>query len=78
MPHTGAWRVGLLLMLVLGTYRDTDVDRDHPLAALLADLLLSGQGQRLGLSGLDEDDVAAGEERALELALHAVLAHDLG
>ncbi|MBV9351512.1 MAG: AAA family ATPase, partial [Mycobacterium sp.] len=47
---------------VVGTYRSTDLDRSHPLAAMLADLHRSagsGTANRLQLSGLDEDDVTA-------------------
>ncbi len=42
---------------VVGTYRSTDLDRSHPLAAMLADLHRDGTASRLNLSGLDEDDV---------------------
>nr|WP_208863287.1 BTAD domain-containing putative transcriptional regulator [Mycolicibacter icosiumassiliensis] len=44
---------------ILGTYRSTDLDRSHPLAAMLADLHRDGTAHRLALSGLDEGDVAA-------------------
>ena len=44
---------------ILGTYRSTDLDRSHPLAAMLADLHRDGSAHRLQLSGLDEDDVSA-------------------
>ncbi|OBK93883.1 BTAD domain-containing putative transcriptional regulator, partial [Mycobacterium sp. 1165178.9] len=42
---------------VLGTYRSTDLDRSHPLAATLADLHRDGTASRIALGGLDEDDV---------------------
>jgi DNA-binding SARP family transcriptional activator len=42
---------------IVGTYRSTDLDRSHPLAAMLADLHRDGTVNRLQLSGLDEDDV---------------------
>src|ERR1700761_6688298 len=42
---------------ILGTYRSTDLDRSHPLAAMLADLHRDGPAARLNLSGLDEADV---------------------
>ncbi|CAM3217535.1 BTAD domain-containing putative transcriptional regulator [Mycobacterium intermedium] len=42
---------------VVGTYRSTDLDRSHPLAAMLADLHRDGVAHRLQLSGLDENDV---------------------
>ncbi len=44
---------------IVGTYRNTDLDRSHPLAAMLADLHRDGTANRLNLSGLDEDDVTA-------------------
>lgn len=42
---------------IIGTYRSTDLDRSHPLAAMLADLHRDGTASRLNLGGLDEDDV---------------------
>ena len=44
---------------IVGTYRSTDLDRSHPLAAMLADLHRDGTATRISLSGLDEDDVSA-------------------
>ncbi len=44
---------------IIGTYRSTDLDRSHPLAAMLADLHRDGTANRLALSGLDEEDVTA-------------------
>ena len=69
-------------LLVVGTYRDTDLDRAHPLAGLLADLRRSEGVARLALSGLDLDGVirlvshAAGHELddnslALATMIHA-------
>lgn len=42
---------------IVGTYRSTDLDRSHPLAAMLADLHRDGTANRISLGGLDEDDV---------------------
>jgi class 3 adenylate cyclase len=56
-------------VLVTGTYRDTDLDRAHPLAGLLADLRRSPGVQRLALTGLDRDEV-------IRLVSHAA-GHDL-
>ncbi|MGV0796152.1 BTAD domain-containing putative transcriptional regulator [Mycolicibacterium elephantis] len=42
---------------IVGTYRSTDLDRSHPLAAMLADLHRDGSADRLALGGLDEDEV---------------------
>ncbi len=44
---------------VIVTYRSTDLDRSHPLSAMLADLHRDGTASRIQLSGLDEDDVSA-------------------
>lgn len=45
-------------LLVLGVYRDVEVDRDHPLAELIAEVRRNEPVDRLHLSGLDDDDVA--------------------
>ncbi len=50
-------------LLVVGTYRDLQLDRRHPLSQTLAELSRQGLGERLTLSGLSEEDVA----RFLEL-----------
>ena len=44
---------------IVGTYRSTDLDRAHPLAATLADLHRDGSADRLNLGGLDGRDVTA-------------------
>ena len=46
-------------LLVIGTYRDTEVGRRSPLTATLADLRRDGAVDRIGLRGLAEDEVAA-------------------
>jgi tetratricopeptide (TPR) repeat protein len=57
-----------LRLLVVGTYRDTDLTRAHPLTAMLADLRRETGVERLALHGLDEAAVvglvtaAAGHE----------------
>jgi class 3 adenylate cyclase/tetratricopeptide (TPR) repeat protein len=54
--------------MVLGTYRDTDLSREHPLTALLADLHREQGVERIKLTGLQATDVlglmeaAAGHE----------------
>lgn len=69
-------------VLVLGAYRDTDLDRSHPLAEMLADLRREASVERVSLGGLSLDEVraflvaAAGHEleedaRDLAAALHA-------
>jgi class 3 adenylate cyclase len=44
-------------VLVLGTYRDTDLDRKHPLAETLADLRRERLYARVQLKGLSEPEV---------------------
>lgn len=44
-------------MLVVGTYRDTDLSRSHPLSRLLADLRRDRRTERILLRGLDEEGV---------------------
>jgi class 3 adenylate cyclase len=46
-------------LLVLGLYRDSDLSRDHPLTALLADLHREHGVERLKLTGLQSEDVLA-------------------
>jgi class 3 adenylate cyclase/DNA polymerase III delta prime subunit len=69
-------------LLVVGTYRDTDLDRGHPLSEVLADLRRRDMVDRVPLIGLDEQGVVefleqtAGHEldergRALAGAIHA-------
>jgi class 3 adenylate cyclase len=48
-----------LRLLVLGTYRDSDLTRAHPLTAALADLRREAGVERLALHGLDEAGVVA-------------------
>src|SRR5437764_6199792 len=45
-------------LLVIGTYRDTDVDRTHPLSAMVGDLRRDPHVTRLALAGLDTAGVA--------------------
>ena len=51
-------------VLVIGIYRDSDLSRDHPLTALLADLHREQGVERLRLTGLETSDVAALMESA--------------
>jgi class 3 adenylate cyclase len=46
-------------LFVLATYRDTDLDRTHPLADVLADLRGQPGVERLDLQGLDEAEITA-------------------
>ncbi len=58
-------------LLVLGTYRDTDIGRGHQLTQLLPDLRRAGRGRRVALSGLAEDDVATMVAAAADRELDA-------
>ncbi len=51
-------------VMILGTYRDTDLDRSHPLAAALAEFRRIGAVQRVAIDGLDRDGVAQFLERS--------------
>lgn len=46
-------------LMVIGTYRDTDLGRTHPLAEVLADLRRLAGTERVALTGLDEAGVVA-------------------
>lgn len=50
-------------LLVVGTYRDTDIDRTHPFGTLLADLRRLDGVERILLSGLDGSEVREMLER---------------
>lgn len=51
-------------MLILGTYRDTDLDRSHPLADVLADLRRETCVERVDLTGLGLDEITSFMELA--------------
>jgi class 3 adenylate cyclase len=53
-----------LRVLIVGTYRDSELGRRHPLTDLLADLRRQGGVERLALSGLDAGGVASFVEQA--------------
>jgi class 3 adenylate cyclase/tetratricopeptide (TPR) repeat protein len=71
-----------MALLIVGTYRDSDIGRDHPLTNLLADLRRDSAVERLGLRGLSDDEAVVmmetlaghdleGPELALAHAVHA-------
>ena len=60
-----------LQVLVVATYRDTDLDRTHPLAEMLADLRREPGVERLALAGLDEQGVEAFIEHTAGHSLEA-------
>jgi class 3 adenylate cyclase len=51
-------------LLIVGTYRDTELAHDHPLTELLPDLRRQRGVERLSLAGLDQAGVAAYLEEA--------------
>jgi class 3 adenylate cyclase len=51
-------------VMVVGTFRDSELPHDHPLTALLADLHSEQGVQRMKLTGLDAEDVVALMEAA--------------
>ncbi len=52
-----------LPLLIVATYRDTDLDRTHPLAEMLADMRRQPGVERLMLQGLDDQGVRQFLER---------------
>jgi DNA-binding SARP family transcriptional activator len=48
-----------LPLLIIGTFRDSDVETEHPLAEALADLHRESGIERLALRGLDDDELLA-------------------
>src|SRR6185312_1020636 len=44
-------------LLIVGTYRDVEVDRSHPLSSVLAELVRGATVQRIRLRGLTADEV---------------------
>lgn len=62
-------RPAAMPLLILATYRDTDLDRSHPLSEVLADLRRESGVERLDLQGLDSDEVTAFMEHAAGHAL---------
>lgn len=51
-------------LLIVGTYRSTDLDRSHPLSGMLADFRRDDRVDRLAVDGLTADGVAELLERA--------------
>ena len=45
-------------VLLVGTYRDTELDRTHPLSEALAELNREGAFERISLGGLSEREVS--------------------
>jgi class 3 adenylate cyclase len=55
-------------LVIVGTYRDTELDRQHPLAAALADLRREPIVERIDLRGLDQFSVTEYVTRVLTRA----------
>ncbi len=66
---------GLTRLLVVGTYRDSDIGRGHPLTELLADLRREPAVERIALRGLSDAETVLFMEA---LAGHALAEDDLG
>jgi class 3 adenylate cyclase len=66
-----------LRLLVVATYRDSDVGRGHPMSDLLAELRRDGGVDRLALTGLDTPAVAAFIETAAGHSLDDEAAQEL-
>jgi predicted ATPase len=66
-------RVGNSPLFVIATYRDTDLDRQHPLVQVLPDLRRLPNAERMVLRGLDESGVVALLERVGEQPADAQL-----
>lgn len=56
-------------LMIIGTYRDTDLDRSHPLAASLADMRRESSVSRHLLNGLSESEI---RDLLVELGDHAL------
>ncbi len=61
-----ARELAVLPLLLVGTYRDVELDRRHPLASVLPALRRERGTRRLALRGLDEPEVAALLEALLD------------
>jgi DNA-binding CsgD family transcriptional regulator len=53
-------------VLLVGTFRDVEVSRQHPLTATLAELARQPHGRRVALRGLARDDVSIFIERLID------------
>ena len=58
-----------LRLFVIGTFRDSDLDPDHPLAEALAALHREAEVERIALGGLGDDELlVAGDEGRARVA----------
>ncbi|HEV3364863.1 MAG TPA: AAA family ATPase, partial [Acidimicrobiia bacterium] len=58
LRHLISRRTESTRLLILGTYRDTELWHDHPLVEVLADLRRQGGVERFSITGLDQSGVA--------------------
>ncbi|HZI37510.1 MAG TPA: AAA family ATPase, partial [Acidimicrobiia bacterium] len=65
LRHLISRRTETTRVLVVGTYRDTELSHDHPLVEVLADLRRQEGVERFSLTGLDQSGVARFMERRL-------------
>ena len=71
LKHLARAASNLAGVLIVGTYRDVELDRRHPLAQVLADLRRDSLYERVLLRGLSADDVVAMLEARSESTLDA-------
>jgi len=62
-----AHEIGEMRILFIGTYRDVEVDRDHPLAGSLAELARHDACTRTALGGLEVDEVRELVQRLVDI-----------
>jgi class 3 adenylate cyclase len=72
LRHLISRRTEATRVLVVGTYRDTELSHDHPLVEVLADLRRQEGVERFSLTGLDQSGVA----RFMEQRMGHTLADD--
>jgi class 3 adenylate cyclase/tetratricopeptide (TPR) repeat protein len=65
LRHLVSRRSDATRLLVVGTYRDTELTHDHPLVEVLADLRRQEGVERFSLTGLDQSGVASFMERRM-------------
>ena len=57
-------------LLIIGTYRDVELNRQHPLAETLAELIRDRQFERVLLRGLTNQDVSRFIDEAVQVVCH--------
>jgi tetratricopeptide (TPR) repeat protein len=72
LRHLVSRRTEATRLLIVGTYRDTELRHDHPLVEVLADLRRQEGVERFSLTGLDQSGVAS----LMELRMGRTLADE--